>query len=133
MKKNKNCDKEYDKVQKLAHENRKMKKEINRLRHLLSKQVSNPNYNVEIEDSEEHSLESEIEKKEKEINKLKEIWKCHMCSEGFLEIAKYPKIGETWYYRKCSNPRCDHRTKSQKYTDNVKGILQGTIDESDKC
>ncbi len=43
---------------------------------------------------------------------------CHKCQEGQLQLIKYYKIEETWYFRKCSI--CPHRTRGKKYTPDVK-------------
>ena len=62
------------------------------------------------------------------LERLKNEWKCHEigCS-GHLEIFTYNKINDTWYHRICSNaPLCKNRTKAQKYTPEVKGIIKKT-------
>lgn len=56
------------------------------------------------------------------LETLKKSWTCVECSEGHLEIILYNKIDSTWYYRKCTN--CPHRTKSQKYSPAVQGIIK---------
>jgi len=129
LSKNKNCDKEYDKVQKLAHENRELKRKINSLRKQLAKRDSQiEEFCPGIDEFEEISLESEAKEKDKKINELKKEWQCHECGKGFLEIVKYPRIGEIWYFRRCNNLSCGHRTASKPYTPDVKGILQENED-----
>ena len=61
-----------------------------------------------------------------EVERIKGEWKCHESGcDGFLEIFTYNKVGNTWYYRICSAaPFCKNRTKAQKYSTTVKGIMR---------
>jgi ssDNA-binding Zn-finger/Zn-ribbon topoisomerase 1 len=77
-----------------------------------------------------HNLKEVIEKqdqyeKEQEdlanVEILKKKWKCKKCHSGHLEIMKFNKLEETWYYRQCIN--CDNRTMAKRFTDKVLGIF----------
>jgi rubrerythrin len=59
------------------------------------------------------------------LENLKKTWACKECSDGYLQIFLYNKVGTTWYYRVCSNaPGCKNRTTAQKYSPEVKGIIK---------
>jgi hypothetical protein len=60
------------------------------------------------------------------LENLKKTWLCKQCNVGYLEIIIFNKINCTWYYRACSN--CTHRTKSQKYSPSVQGIIKKAAD-----
>lgn len=125
MGKNKRSDKEYTREQRLVHENRQLKRQVSSLRKELAK-VDLDRYKNLKETIEKHYQEDEAQEGRDILEKIKNEWKCHEaeCS-GFLEIFTYNKVGETWYYRICSNaPSCKNRTKAQKYTPDVKGIMR---------
>lgn len=112
--KSRGTDKEYSKIQRLAYENKKLKREIARLRNELGRAVDL----IEPEDVEAQELEA-IENKEKmhKVQKKKD-WTCHTCREGSLQFHPYTKFnGETWYYRRCD--ACTYRTKGKKLTADV--------------
>jgi hypothetical protein len=124
--KSKRSDKEYTREQRLAKENRQLKRELAHLR----KQISR----LDLEGL-EAAKQACFEQEEKErINeavgdpgagpeRLKEIWACNSCNSGYLEIILYSKCGETWYYRVCGS--CSKRTKGQRYDEkSVKGIIK---------
>jgi cell division septum initiation protein DivIVA len=114
--------KEFSREQKLHHENRKLKQENARLRKQLAR-IDLDRYDTIREMLEEHDTREEaVESSHQIVETLRKTWTCNKCSEGHLEIILYNKIADTWYYRKCTH--CTHRTKSQKYTPEVKGIIK---------
>jgi hypothetical protein len=120
--KNTRGEKEYTRLQEVIHENKKLKREVAHLRRQLARlDLDRLSYVHEV--VQEHYADEEIEKNStKMLANLKKTWLCKECGIGFLEIVLYNKIGEVWYFRQCSN--CDHRTKSQKYTPTVQGIVK---------
>jgi hypothetical protein len=108
------ADKEYSKVQRLAYENKKLKREIARLRNELGRAVDL--IDPDEEDVEEAQLsETKEDKKPRKVSKDRT---CHKCSEGKLQFHVYTKFnGESFYYRKCDN--CPNRTKGKKLTGDV--------------
>jgi hypothetical protein len=110
------ADKELSKIQKLAHENKKLKMEINRLRKTISRLDSGwctgclDKY--EGKDKEDDLPEPTLDNPV--INKRS----CFKCKEGQLRIIKYYKLSETHYYRSCDS--CPHRTKGKKFTPDVR-------------
>lgn len=121
MGKSRRGEKEFSREQKLIHENKRLKREISQLRKQLAR-LDLDRYDTVREMIEEHGHESTAQTGQELLENLKKTWTCNDCRNGFLEIILYNKIDSTWYYRKCSN--CDHRTKSQKYTPEVKGIIK---------
>lgn len=119
--------KEYSREQRLIHENQRLKRENARLRKHLAK-IDLDRYSQVKDILQEHYSQEEKETTTYEmLQRLKNEWACRECGTGHLEIMLYNKTSGTWYFRKCNN--CSHRTKSQQYTPNVKGIIQ---EENDK-
>jgi hypothetical protein len=119
--------KEFSREQKLVHENRKLKQENARLRKSLAR-IDLDRYDTIREMLSEHEDKVEnVQNNSNVIESLKKTWTCKECHEGHLEIILYNKIESTWYYRKCSN--CPHRTKSQKYSPEVKGLIKKVATE----
>lgn len=126
MGKNTRGDKEYSRLQEALHENRKLKRENANLRKSLSKlDLDRHSYVRDI--VEEHYAREDSETTTMQmLDKLKSQWLCRECHEGHLEITVYTKAGETWYFRQCNN--CKYRTKSQKYTPGVKGLIKPPVE-----
>lgn len=121
MGKTRRCDREVAKEKKLAHENKALKREVSRLRKMLAR-IDLDRYDTVKETVEEHNSENQPQTGTELLENLKKTWLCNDCRNGHLEIFLYSKMGSTHYYRKCSN--CPNRTKSQKYSEQVKGIIK---------
>lgn len=115
-------DKEFTKNQQILHENKKLKREIAKLRKILAK-IDLDRYSQVKEMIEEYRQQDSSDHIDL-LDKLKQEWKCQECPIGYLEITLFNKLAETWYYRCCSN--CPHRTKTQKYSPEVRGIIKKT-------
>lgn len=108
-------DKELTKIQRLAHANKKLKNEINRLRKNIARLDSGwcpgclQRYEGEPQDPTLPEPCLEVPSKKDRT--------CFKCKEGKLRLVKYYKMSETHYFRKCS--RCEHRTKGKKWTPDV--------------
>lgn len=122
MGKTRRGDKERSNEQRLKYENNKLKREVSSLRKQLARLDLDRHSYVNDIVQEHLANESEEFSTQDMLDSMKNTWKCRICNEGHLEINLYGKMGDTWYYRKCSN--CDHRTKSQIYTPSVKGIIK---------
>lgn len=115
----------YTREQRLAKENRQLKRELAHLRKQISrldlegleaaKQVIN-------DQEEENRLNEAVGEPNANLEHLKKTWACNECNEGWLEITLYSKCGSTHYYRKCT--ACDKRTKGQRYDETVRGIIK---------
>ena len=111
--------------QRLLNENTKLKKQLSKLRKQLCR--IDLDRHAHLRDIiEEHYHEEDLKDGKEILEKVKQEWKCHCCVDGYLEISPYSKMGETWYYRICSNaPICKNRTKSQPYDPNkVEGLIR---------
>ncbi len=123
MSKSTRGDKEYTRVQEFQHENARLKRENSRLRKQLARlDLDRHSYVKDIVD--EHLANEEAEETTgKMLERLKEEWKCHQCSIGYLEVIPFAKGSETHYIRQCNN--CPHRTKSQRYNpEKVEGPMK---------
>ena len=126
MGKSKRTDREFTREQKLVRENRQLKQELGHLRKQIARLDAS-----RIETIKDMCADYEESKRFNEnvgdmgssLERLKKEWACKECKdEGFLEINLYPKLGQTWYYRKCNS--CPHRTLGQRYDEkSVKGIM----------
>jgi len=121
--------KEFSREQKLLNENKKLKQTIGQMRkHMARMELNRHDYESMKELMEEHQTEAEPVFGANFLDNLKKTWLCNDCRQGHLEIILYNKIDNTYYYRKCSN--CPNRTKSQKYSPNVQGIIKkATVNE----
>lgn len=124
MAKNTRGVKEFTREQRLVKENQALKRENSRLRKELNRLDINREDQVK-QAVEESFKDSAPEDGQVILDRLKQEWKCNEpnCA-GFLEIIKYNKVDSTWYYRDCSVPDCSNRTKGQRWTSDVRGILR---------
>jgi predicted RNase H-like nuclease (RuvC/YqgF family) len=123
--KTKRSDKEFTKEQRLSKENRELKRELSHLRKQIARLDGDRFETLRqmVADQEESMRFQNIsEDANPTVESLKREWKCRECEEGFLEIVLYSKMGQTHYYRTCSE--CDHRTKGKRYGESVKGIIK---------
>ena len=111
--------------QRLQHENDKLKKIIAQLRKQLARVDLDRFSNIrdivhkhyQQEDAERHA-----EKERESEEQLRNEWRCVKCETGHLEIILLNKMNELHYWRKCTD--CSHRTKLQKYSKDVRGIVK---------
>lgn len=110
-----NCDKEFNREQRLAYENRILRKQIAQLR----KQIARLN----LEEDRYKNLKELVDKQykeesvKKEAKKVQEKWQCFKCQEGVLKMVIYTRRDGTYYFRKCTS--CENRTPSKKHTPDV--------------
>jgi len=111
--------KEYDELQRLKQENKKLKRNISALRKQLQRidldRYENLRELLYKQDNED--LEDKIKK---ERQKVKKEWECYECRQGFMKIHTISRRDGLRYYRKCTN--CDNRTKLKPYNEKVEGI-----------
>jgi hypothetical protein len=118
--------KEYTREQKLAYENKRLKREVSSLRKQLARIDLDRFGHVKELIEKSYQMEEELEGRQI-LEKLKESWKCRDCNVGYLEIILYNRPDSTFYYRQCTN--CPHRTKSQRWSPQVPGIIKDTKEE----
>lgn len=48
-------------------------------------------------------------------------WKCFVCTEnhGVMKITIITRQDGRWYFRKCTNQKCSHRTELKQFTEEV--------------
>lgn len=125
MGKSKRGNKEFTREQRQQKEIKQLKRELSHLRKQISRidleglEVAKQ---MVFENEEKERFNESVGPANASSDQLKEIWKCNECSEGWLEITLYSKVGETHYYRKCCS--CSHRTKGKRYDHTVKGIIK---------
>lgn len=127
MGKSKRGEREYSKEQKLVHENRQLKKQISALRKQLSR-IDIDRYDNLKDVIEQHYQEDKADEGRELMEKIKQEWKCHECHSGYLEILKYNKGLDTWYYRKCT--KCPHRTPGKRFKEDVQGVFKEPEDSN---
>lgn len=116
---NKEYNGEFTEIQRLKYENKKLRKQIGKLRKVISR-VDFEHYQHVQELLEAQEREDiEFTKKSKQ-DILREKWKCWDCNKGILKLIVIFKIGIPYYFRKCNN--CNKKTKMQKYNEDVEGI-----------
>lgn len=123
MSRNTRGNKEYTRLQEIVNENKRLKKEMGSLRRQLAKLDLDRHGYVRDIIEEHYAKEEQEETTEKMLKRLKEEWRCKVCSDGYLEVFTFNKGQETWYRRECNG--CNHTTKSQRYDpDKVRGIIK---------
>lgn len=117
--------KELTALQELKYENQRLKRENDQLRKALAR-IDLDKYSQVKKTVEKHCQQDKAQEGKELLERIKGEWKCHESGcDGFLEIFTYNKVGNTWYYRICSAaPFCKNRTKAQKYSTTVKGIMR---------
>ena len=115
---------DLDQIQKLRYENQKLKKENSRLRKLIQRGQADQELLHEL--ITKQNEEAQLEQTEK---LLRNKWKCYECGEGVLKIHIMKRLDGVFYWRRCSNPECDHKTKLQRYTKDVEGIKHESAED----
>lgn len=116
---------EVSREQRLVHENKQLKRDIQVLRKQLAR-LDLDRYDTVRELIEEHTTQNPEQSGDEWLESLKKTWSCRECNNGYLQIFLFNKVGVLHYYRVCSSaPICKNRTKSQKYDPSqVKGIIK---------
>lgn len=110
--------KEKDNSWKLQEENKRLKKQISKLRKVISRLDFEQYQNVrEIVEAQERQDEEFI--KDQRQKSLEERWKCFKCEDGVMRLLVVHRAGNPYYLRKCDC--CTNKTKMKKYTDEVEG------------
>ena len=125
MAKNTRGVKEFTREQKLSKENKMLKRELAHLRKQISRlDVDRFETMKEMcnDYQESERLQENLGNPTSNLEALQKEWLCRDCQTGILEICLYSKLGQTHYFRRCNN--CPKRTKGQRYTAEVKGIIK---------
>lgn len=110
-------EKEWDEIQKLKAENKKLRTQVGKLRKVI-KNIDIEHYQF-VQDllNSENFKDNPVKITKKELEKQ---WQCYECESGVMRLVTIHRVGEPYYFRKCDN--CDNRTKMKKYTDEVQGV-----------
>ena len=108
---------EHDLVDRLKHENQKLKRQISQLRKQLSRlDLSKYNNIKELVDKQES--EDKEEAKQEHQEQIKKIWECFECRNDCLLMVTFERRDGVFYYRKCNS--CGHRTALKRLTADTK-------------
>ena len=115
-------DQESTKIRRLSHNNKELQREVARLRKQISRIDSGwcPGCLQRLEDGKHEGAPVPEDVHVVDAPKKTKDWTCFHCKVGQLELVKYYKMGDAWYYRKCSEPNCKNRTKGKKWSPDVK-------------
>lgn len=116
----------------LENENKKLKSELRTYDRVFNKNITflkEKTRGLSLEDliqgaQEELNLEQIKSTKVHKYEDMEAKWKCFQCSVGVLKMIIIPR-GDNGnsYFRRCSNPKCAHRTELKEYTEEVdKGV-----------
>jgi len=129
MGKNTRGNKEFTREQRLVKENKQLKQQVSQLRKQLAR-LDLDRFDSVKEMLDEFNSEDLPQTGTEFLETLKKKWECNDCRQGFLEIVIFSKIGQPHYFRSCSNEGCNNRTKSQKYSPQVSGIVRKNKNEA---
>lgn len=105
-------DREFDDLDRLKYENKKLKRQISALRKQISRlDIDRYNNIKELLDKQENEDAQEYVQKEKD--KAEQQWRCWQCGHGILRTHRMHRRDGSFYYRKCDNEKCDNRTKTK--------------------
>lgn len=112
--------KDLELLDRLKHENKKLKKEITRLRKELSKVDRYEDLQDLVEqqyeeDNKVHGFTKEVSRED-----LLKQWGCFECKAGYMKLIILSRMDGVFYFRRCS--ACAHKTRLKKYTEKVQGI-----------
>lgn len=114
MGRSKRSEGELDQLDKLKHENKKLKRQVQQLRKVIDR-VDLDRYENLKDILEEHEHE---EKMALVATPTDPAWKCYDCEAGILRLKVIDKPSGAIYNRVCDG--CKKRTKFQKWTKDVK-------------
>lgn len=107
---------EHDILDRMKHENAKLKRENARLRRIVDRidlqAYDNLRDFVNKQAKEDRAMDSKTRR-----DRLQEKWKCHECGKGILKPYVFDIKGNFKYYRSCTT--CSHRTQMKPLTDDV--------------
>jgi hypothetical protein len=117
VKRRKYSDGELHLIEKLKHENTKLKKTISSLRKQMARIDIDRFENIK-ELIERHDEQEDVDTLKQHEESLKKMWQCWQCNEGILQLIVISRRNGDFYFRKCSG--CKHRTTTKPFTKDVK-------------
>ena len=112
---------DLDLLERLKHENEKLKRQNSRLRKMIDRGDLDRNENVKELIESHDRLESEAQQANAKAQ-IHKTWSCWDCRTGILRLKFLDRLDGSFYYRVCDG--CRKRTKPQKYVskDEVQGV-----------
>jgi hypothetical protein len=104
------CDREFDLLQKIKEENKRLKRELAALRKQISRLDIDRYENLKELVQKQYEEDKKIEKTDNLDNHR---WLCWNCKKDVLKLTILHRRDGEFYYRFCQN--CKKRTKLQKY------------------
>lgn len=117
---------EYDALDRMKHENQKLKRENARLRRIIDRVDFNEYNNIKEVVRQQTKEDRAMDIKSKR-DKLQEKWRCHECGKGIMKPYLIDRRDGMRYYRSCT--MCSHRTQLKPYHKGVDIELLGGEDE----
>ena len=118
-------------IRHLVKENNLLKSQLRTYDRVFSKNVTflkEKTRGLSLEDliigaNNELNLEAIKNEKVNTYEDLQRKWKCFSCEVGLMKMIIIPRGDTNAYFRKCTNPKCGHRTEAKEYTEEVdKGV-----------
>lgn len=108
-------------LERLKRENKSLKKQLARLQKQLNRIDLDRFQNLEEIVEAQYKEEKELHQKTKR-DQLLEKWKCFHCDDGYIHLIVVNRPDGVYYFRRCRE--CGHKTKLQKYNENVEGVTE---------
>lgn len=116
MKSRRNCEKEVSILKQLKEQRDFYQEQYDKLKKLVDRYESENPSSPRLKNMKEF-ISSQ---KQKEIKKAVEAkWKCDKCEAGILKLIKIPQGENLVYFRKCSNLKCQKKTRLKPYHNQV--------------
>lgn len=112
-------DKEWDEIQRLKVDNKKLRGQISKLRKVISRLDFEQYHHVK-ELLESQQKQNKKATKQQQKQEMEARWRCYECEEGTMRLVVIHRVGEPYYFRKCDH--CDNKTKMKKMTEEVEGV-----------
>lgn len=106
---------DYNLEARLKEENKKLKRELRKLRNLIKRADLQRLEHLEKLTEQQRKLDKELSDKK---SKVREKWRCHDCRRGFMVPRKFKRRDGDFYYRICNN-YCGNKTRMKKLTKDV--------------
>jgi DNA-directed RNA polymerase subunit M/transcription elongation factor TFIIS len=119
---NRYSDKENNQLQRLKHENEKLKRQITSLRKQLSRVDIDRYQNLKELVQQQYEEDQAEFKALKTKQSLRAQWLCHDCGQDVLKIVIVTRRDGDFYFRRCNH--CGKRTKLQRYNDKIEGLIE---------
>lgn len=119
---------EYDAMDRMKHENAKLKRENARLRRIIDRVDFNEYNNIKEVVRQQAREDRAMDNKSKR-DKIQEKWRCHKCGEGVMKPYLFDRRDGMRYYRSCTT--CSNRTKLKPYSKGVDIELLGEDEDAD--